>query len=61
MRFQHKRVEEVSDSTSSDYSKDNRSLFIEKMVNFRTANYFERKLLQGLIPKTKGSKTKART
>ena len=51
LRFQHDKLDSASGSTSSDYSRRNRSKFINRLMNFRTTNAFERKLLNGVITK----------
>ena len=49
MRFHKKKLDDISEEFSSDYSKKNRKIFIEKLLDFRTSNQFERNLLQGII------------
>ena len=51
LKFQHRKLESVSESSSCDYSKKKRDEFIEKMVDFVTAGRFERNLLQGVLSK----------
>ena len=49
LRFQRKRIEAMSDSTSDDYSKENRNDFLQKISNFETSNHIDRNLLRGVI------------
>ena len=52
-KFNRKRIDPSSDCTDSDknlrFTKKSRMKFLETMLDFKTQNRFERKLLQGVI------------
>ena len=52
-KFNRKRIDPSSDDIDSDknlrFTKKSRMKFLETMLDFKTQNRFERKLLQGVI------------